>query len=70
MAWGAQQDEDNTWATWIGALRSTAPWSDPRWLAFAPPLLASWRATGVASSCDAPQAGRVRYEFYAARWQT
>jgi hypothetical protein len=65
-----QRDEDNTWATWIGALRTSVAWSRLAWLPAVPPLATEWRATGVASVCDRSLRDGVRYDFYAARPKT
>jgi hypothetical protein len=59
----AQRDEDNTWATWIGALRSGV-WSRAAWSPDAPPLAATWRADGIATLYDAAIGRGVRYEFH------
>jgi hypothetical protein len=64
---GPQRDEDNTWATWIGALRRSVAWSRLAWLPAVPPLATEWRATGIASICDRTLSGGVRYDFYSAR---
>lgn len=57
---GPQRDEDNTWATWIGALTRGGSWLEP---ARSSALPASWRPTAIASLSERSLGARVRYDF-------
>ena len=56
-----ERDEDNTWATWTGAICGVRGGGPAHWTAGAP--LAGWRPTAVASLADASMDASVIYEL-------
>ena len=57
-----QRDEDNTWATWMGALCGVRGDSELHWTAGAP--LSGWAPQSVASVADDTLVAPVVYELW------
>lgn len=56
------RDEDNTWATWISALKASSTWSVDAWGGIRP--LGAGRIGSIASVSDPSLPCQVRYEIY------